>query len=430
METTKNMLKRIFLISIITVIIAFMTISCGADYIFSPYYKKSDKDNNYTLNVEDQKMLDVNFSIASGYQNGGAGTGKVYRNPSFLGSSYGYLYAFYEYRVAGITNEIGVDGENKCDIQIKKSSAGKSFEFWGTTIGKSATSGTNSHGSPVSFYANNKDLVLLSSSGMGFSTNNNGESKISVSKSLDNGEKWSDWKDIDDSVFNNLKSQGFDRFYSVSGNGITLSDGTIACILDIGSTNNKASSPNKTVKHLGFAILYSTDNGESWKLGGIHKYSTEDSYKNAKIIARTSDKSLLIAASPKTSGQEIKWFKTSSLNSSINEWNEGAKIKSNGGKVEGTKLRGGDRIILTYADETGKLWIATSIDDGKTFDAYKKELYNEMGDESTVRGLMDGTMVFIYGFSISKNVFSYNLSYKRVSVNWLTDGVEDYYVGW
>ena len=98
--------------------------------------------------------------------------------------------------------------------------------------------------------------------------------------------------------------------------------------------------------------------------------------------------------------------------------------------MEGTKLRGGDRIILTYADETGKLWIATSIDDGKTFDAYKKELYNEMGDESTVRGLMDGTMVFIYGFSISKNVFSYNLSYKRVSVNWLTDGVEDYYVGW
>lgn len=426
------MLKRVFLISIITVIIAFMTISCGADYAFSPYYKANDDEEDYVLKSEEQKGLDVSFSLAESYRTSGEGTGRYYKNPSFVGSSYGYLLAFYEIRK--YSGEIGVDGEHECDIQIKKSSNGKAFESFGSIIGKEATSGTNSHGSPVSFFANNKDLVLLSSSGMGFSTNDNGESKISVSKSYDNGAKWSDWKDIDDSVFSDLKSQGFNRFYPVSGNGITLPDGTLACALDIGSTDNKAST-GRTVKHLGFAILYSIDNGESWKLGGIHKYSTEDSYKNAKIVTKTSDKSLLIVASPKTAGQEIKWFKTSnsSLTSSINEWSGGAKIKSNGGKVEGIKLRGGDRIILTYTDEANKLWIAVSEDDGRTFESYKKELNSKPSYNSTIRGLIDGTIVFFYEFTISGSIVEntlYKLNYGRVSVNWLTDGNQDYYVGW
>ena len=425
------MLKKIFLISIIT-IIASMTISCGVDYAFSPYYKGGDEDKDYVLKMEDQKELDINFALAESYRTSGEGTGRIYRNTSFVGSSYGYLLAFYEYRK--YSGEIGVDGEIICDIQIKKSSDGRTFESFGSTIGKSATSGTNSHGSPVSFYANNKDLVLLSSSGMGFSTNDEGESKISISKSYDNGSVWSDWRDIDDSVFSDLKTQGFDRFYPVSGNGITLSDGTLACALDIGSTNNKGTT-GKTVKHLGFAILYSRDNGENWKVGGIYKYSEEDSYKNAKIIARTSDKSLLIVASPKDGKNDsyAKWFKASDLTSSINEWSEGAKIESNGGKIEGTKLRAGNRIILTYADKNNNLWIAVSEDEGRTFETYKKELNDKLGYNSTVRGLIDGTIVFFYEFTISPSIVYntlYKLNYRRISVNWLTDGTQDYYVGW
>ena len=425
------MLKKLLLMSI-TTIIASMIISCGVDYVFSPYYKDGGEDTDYVLKTEDQKELDLNFSLAESYRTSGEGTGRVYRNPSFLGSSYGYLLAFYEYRK--YSGEIGVDGEKICDIQIKKSVNGKTFESFGSTIGKSASNGTESHGSPVSFYANNKDLVLLSSSGMGFSTNDEGESKISISKSYDDGKKWSDWRDIDDSVFRDLKNQGFDRFYPVSGNGITLSDGTLACALDIGSTNNKGSG--KTVKHLGFAILYSRDNGENWKVGGVHKYSEEDSYKNAKIVAKTSDKSILIVASPKNKNNEgyAKWFKAYDLTSSINEWSEGAKIKSNGGKIEGMKLRGGNRIVLTYADESNALWLAVSEDEGRTFETYKKKL-NETKPcyNSTARGLIDGTIAFFYEFTIDRSIADntlYILNYRRISVNWLTDGTEDYYVGW
>ena len=98
------------------------------------------------------------------------------------------------------------------------------------------------------------------------------------------------------------------------------------------------------------------------------------------------------------------------------------------------KLRGGNRIVLTYADESNALWLAVSEDEGRTFETYKKKL-NETKPcyNSTARGLIDGTIAFFYEFTIDRSIVDntlYILNYRRISVNWLTDGTEDYYVGW
>ena len=81
------MLKKIFLISII-IIIACMTISCGVDYAFSPYYKDSNENKDYVLKMEEQKELDVRFSLAESYRTSGEGTGRIYRNPSLFDFKY------------------------------------------------------------------------------------------------------------------------------------------------------------------------------------------------------------------------------------------------------------------------------------------------------------------------------------------------------
>ena len=68
-----------------------------------------------------------------------------------------------------------------------------------------------------------------------------------------------------------------------------------------------------------------------------------------------------------------------------------------------------------------------------TFETYKKELHDKLGYNSTVRGLIDGTIVFFFEFTIGSSIVNntlYKLNYRRISVNWLTDGTQDYYVGW
>ena len=100
-------------------------------------------------------------------------------------------------------------------------------------------------------------LVALAVSGGGYiaGANSATPSRMIMSKSLDNGETWSLWKEVGEiSVFNKMRSQGITRGFATSGRGTTLKSGRLATCM-VGDKNGAVAY-----------YLYSDDEGETWNI--------------------------------------------------------------------------------------------------------------------------------------------------------------------
>ena len=383
------------------IVLLFTLNSCDTYYFYSSFAIR--RELLWFATLSEQANLDTHAQIT-----GTVASFNRFSSPSIIATPANYLVAIYENRtLSGADLGIyGIDGSKKTEVTARISKNSSSFNNTVTVGNTKAFNAAMSHGSPVSFLTKEGDIVVLSTAGVGFvldgiTTN---KTKIAVSISTNNGYDWTDWKDLDETVFESLKA--YNRFYTTSGNGKTLRNGTLVCMIDY--------KTNYEEKAQGAAILYSTDNGTTWKIGGTLTYSG-NTHRFAKIIAERTDGKLLIAAVPYTGTNNIDtykqtgsiaWYLADDLNSPINTFNVTGPTsgtvkvfeKNSGGVISGDRIkyaykgRAYDGILLAHSYPERKFQrpdgqktvynvtaISISGDDGKTWTM----ITNVVGKEGT-----------------------------------------------
>lgn len=391
------------------IVLLFTLSSCGTDYFYSSFTIR--RELLWFATLADQETLDTYAQIT-----GTAASFNRFSSPSIIATPANYLVAIYESRTLNSSDLdiYGIDGTKKTEVTARISKDSSSFNNTVTVGNTKAFNAAMSHGSPVSFLTKEGNIVVLSTVGVGFAQDGitTNKTKIAVSISTNNGYNWTDWKDLDETVFESLKP--CNRFYTTTGNGKTLRNGTLACMIDY--------KINYEEKAKGAAILYSADNGATWQIGGTLTYNG-NKHRFAKIIAERTDGKLLIAAVPYTGKNgidtynknnvgSIAWYLADNLNSTINTFNvTGPEIidtnlggvvkvfeKNSGGVISGGRIkytykgRAYDGILLVHSYPERKFKepagistvsnvtaLSISGDDGKTWTM----ITNVVGKEGT-----------------------------------------------
>ena len=314
------MIKRIVIL-----LIPVVLLSCGTDLFYSSFYIRNS-DLQWMLSPSEQSDLN--------YKSTPVGTGDFrFNSPSIISTPDNYILFFYERRNNDAnTAIIGIDGStaNKADVYVAISKNAETF-----SIQKIGNSSLDSHGSPISFVNKNSDVVVLAVSGNGFgSAVSDVPSRISkiVSVAKSEYKTWSEWEDLETNIFEPLLKEKYDRFYTSPDSGITLRNGTLACIIDYKNKDKNNAE--------GFAILYSTDNGTNWKVGAKTSYQN---HRFAKIISERKDGKLLIAAVENSTDYKSKanlaWFLADSLEGNIGTFTPEGLTLHNCGSTAGGKLK-------------------------------------------------------------------------------------------
>ena len=434
-------------------LLPILLLSCGTDLFYSSFYIRNS-DLKWMLSPSEQNNLN--------YKTTPIGTGDFrFNSPSIISTPDNYILFLYERRNNNNTAIIGVDGSsvNKTEVYVAVSKNAESFSIVSEAVGGSSF---ESHGSPISFVNKNSDVMVLAVSGNGFgSAASDVPTRISKSVSVPKTEyrTWSEWEDLDTNTFEPLLKDDYDRFYTNPDSGITLRNGTLACIIDYKKRNE--------TKAAGFAILYSTDNGTNWKIGAKTTYNN---HRFAKIISERSDGKLLIAAVQNTDDYQTKanlaWFLADSLEGNITSFTANGLPEHNCGSTAGGKItlaEGGyskEAIILLHSyperetvnqnaitntvHNVNSLYI--SFDEGQNWKIvtnifypltettstagvpfYFYDGYDNMASfRQSMRVLKDGTVAcvsenggYVIDVSTSKG---FNLVYRRFSLNAISGG--------
>lgn len=150
--------------------------------------------------------------------------------------------------------------------------------------------GINNKGDVSVFKCLSGKLVALAVSGGGFANGHNAAtpSRMVMSKSYDNGENWTQWKEIgEDTVFGAMKNKNINRGFATSGRGTTLSSGRLATAM-VGSITGQLTS---WVAY----YLYSDDEGETWQLHpNMRTAQGDDLLSEPKIIGELDNTNQLL----------------------------------------------------------------------------------------------------------------------------------------
>ncbi|ADK32000.1 sialidase family protein [Brachyspira pilosicoli] len=437
------MLKKYILLLLLLLTI----LSCGSDYILSSFYIR--KDLEWPISPSEQKNLHYYTHIVGGFNF------NEYTSPVIVATPDNYILVVYENRSDNGTLDIfGIDQTKIVNINVAISKDAESFPTVGKNIGGVAYSYTASHGSPIVFVDKNGNVVVLAVGGIGFGTGNATDiSTISVSISEDNGNQWSKWEDIDTNVFKSLLDEGYNRFYTTTGNGITLQNGTLVCMIDY--KKHTSSNPD------GAAILYSKNNGKDWELGSTIKYTGGASGKRfAKIIAERSDGKLLIAAVHNTgndynANNSLYWALADSLDGNISDFAVTGLPNNSGGTVAGDKIqytengqsKSGILLLHSYPNREyinpnglkyqvkNAMAMSISEDDGASWKLITNrigtaaELLKKSTFRQSMKVLKDGTIATSIeeGEEIEITLDkTFNIVYRRMGLSALSDGKYSY----
>ena len=426
----------------------FSLLSCGTDYYYSSFYIR--KDLQWPLSPSEQADLSTHMSIASSF------TFNTYTSPSVIATPANYILTIYEVRDNPSFNQVlGIDGGSVVNVKLNISLDAKSFKERAFTVGKTATISEDSKGSPISFLNKNGEVVVLAIGGVGLTDGSDkAESKIFKSISTNNGYQWSDWEQLETNVFEPLLKDDYNRYYTNPGNGITLKNGTLACMIDFKKRGTGNTNPQ------GAAILYSTDNGQTWQIGGKMMYN--GNYRSARIIAERTDGKLLIAAVSYSTTVDykykgpLKWGIADSLNSEIQNFSvTGLPSANSSGTVSGGRInfthnnRSANGIILLhsgpdrpYTGPNGLPYtvvnsssISVSEDEGQTWTTITNIVGTQYKDRASFRQslavLKDGTLALAleegnaYDISSSSGQH-FILVLRRISLEALSEGAYKY----
>lgn len=322
------MMKKI----VILMISAFLLFGCGTDLFYSSFRIR---------NIDLQWMLSPSQQSSLNYKSTVLGTGDFrFNSPSIVATPDNYILFLYERRNNNAdVNIIGVNGDSskRTDVYAAVSKNAENFIYLTQLVGGSSL---ESHGSPIAFVNNvnnNSEVIVLAVGGNGFANSQDDTpSVISKSVSIPKTEytEWTEWEDLDTNIFKPLldDKDKYNRFYTSPDSGITLRNGTLACIIDY-----KKKGGNNAE---GFAILYSTDNGTNWKIGAKTTYQN---HRFAKIIAERKDGKLLIAAAENSYNDynkqaDLAWFLADSLEGNISSFTVNGLPLHNCGSTAGGKI--------------------------------------------------------------------------------------------
>ncbi|MEI0592713.1 sialidase family protein [Brachyspira pilosicoli] len=439
-------MKKYILSSLFLLIIILLIVSCGTDYMLSSFYLR--KDFEWLVSPSEQASIDTKVQLTGDLSSQNT-------SPSVLATPANYIIVIYERRTTDRMDIIGVDGADTVDVYASISTDAETFSPNTKVVGgKYSISSFDSHGSPIGFVDKDGNVVVLAVGGIGFGSEDASKlTPISVSISEDNGNKWSDWEDVDTNTFDSLKKQGYNRYYTNPGNGKTLKNGTLACIIDY-----RNSSEGDKNKPEGFAIFYSTNNGKDWQVGATMNYTT--SHRFARIIAENSDGSLLIGAVINTGNDvytnngNLAWYKLDSLNGTITPITVTGLPKNNGGTISGdncTFTQNGYKksgILLAhsfpdrkYTNAAGKeiniptsSALSMSEDGGQSWTLITNIVGTGPQDKASFRQslmvLKDGTIANAYeegdGSEITSAFSSFFIVYRRFSLESISKGVYKY----
>lgn len=312
---------------------AFLLFGCGTEYFYSSFYLRNS-DLKWMLSPSQQGSLNYKSTVL--------GTGDFrFNSPSIAATPDNYILFLYERRNNNAdVNIIGVNGDtaNRADVYAAVSKNAENFIYLTQLVGGSSL---ESHGSPIAFVNNvnnNSEVIVLAVGGNGFAdSQDDTPSVISKSVSIPKTEytEWTEWEDLDTNIFKPLLKDKYNRFYTSPDSGITLRNGTLACIIDY-----KKKGGNNAE---GFAILYSTDNGTNWKIGAKTTYQNQN-HRFAKIIAERTDGKLLIAAAENSDNDynkqaDLAWFLADSLEGNISSFTVNGLPLHNCGSTAGGKIK-------------------------------------------------------------------------------------------
>lgn len=320
------MMKKIAVL----IISAFLLFGCGTDLFYSSF-RIRNTDLKWMLSPSAQSSLNYKSTVL--------GTGDFrFNSPSIIATPDNYILFLYERRGNDYPDIIGVNGDpaKRTDVYAAVSKNAENFIYLTQLVGGSSL---KSHGSPIAFVNNknnNSEVIVLAVGGNGFANSQDDTpSVISKSVSVPKTEytEWTEWEDLDTNIFEPLLDDKYNRFYTSPDSGITLRNGTLACIIDYKKKNE--------TKAAGFAILYSTDKGTNWKIGAKTTYQN---HRFAKIIAERKDGKLLIAAAENSADNynqqaNLAWFLADSLDGSIASFKTDGLPQHNCGSTAGGRIK-------------------------------------------------------------------------------------------
>lgn len=308
---------------------AFLLFGCGTDLFYSSF-RIRNTDLKWMLSPSAQGSLNYKSTVL--------GTGDFrFNSPSIIATPDNYILFLYEKRGNDYPDIIGVNGDSskRTDVYAAVSKNAENFIYLTQLVGGSSL---ESHGSPIAFVNNvnnNSEVIVLAVGGNGFGGSDDTPSVISKSVSIPKTEytEWTAWEDLNTNIFEPLLKDNFNRFYTSPDSGITLRNGTLACIIDYKKKDGD--------KAEGFAILYSTDNGTNWKIGAKTSYQN---HRFAKIIAERKDGKLLIAAAENSDNNynkqaNLAWFLADSLEGNITSFSPAGLPQHNCGSTAGGKIK-------------------------------------------------------------------------------------------
>ncbi|PLV63099.1 sialidase family protein [Brachyspira pilosicoli] len=440
-------MKKYILSSLFLLIIILLIVSCGTDYMLSSFYIRN-KDLKWLVSPSEQASIDTKYPVTGDLSSQNT-------SPSILATPANYIIVLYEHRTQNRLDIIGVDGYDTVDVYSSISLNAENFVSDQVVGGKYSISSFDSHGSPIGFVDKDGNVVVLAVKDFGFGNDNDKDklTPISVSISSNNGKSWTAWADIDTNTFDSLKKQGYNRYYTNPGNGKTLRNGTLACIIDYRKHNNGGKN-----KADGFAIFYSTNNGKDWRIGATMNYSGY-SHRFARIIAENSDGSLLIGAvintdDDYTKNGDLAWYKLDSLNGTITPMTSTGLKPNNGGTISGDNcifVKNGyskKGILLAHSFPNRKYTnaanyvydiptssaLSISEDEGKSWKLITNIVGTGLQDKASFRQslmvLKDGTIANAYeegdGSEIKAGYSAFFIVYRRFSLEAVSKGTYRY----
>ena len=244
----------------------------------------------YLTEQQQQQDFSMGPTILFDTMNSG-GTVQHYRIPAIIVASNGNIVAISDNRYTHGGDIGAVKG--LIDVVYKVSSdGGKTWSAEKIMGGVSTShdySKAENKGDALVFRANDGTLVCMAVSGGGFANGTEATpSRMVRSESKDNGETWSSWVDVGESLINKIKTKfGAPKAFAPAGRGLTLKDGTFAAAM-IGATTKNA---------LYGLYIYSMDKGQTWDCADNWIASTggNGNWNEPKVIAELNDGKLLMS---------------------------------------------------------------------------------------------------------------------------------------
>lgn len=347
---------------------------------------------------------------------------KNYRIPAIVTASDGSLVTATDKRKAN-----QADLPEDIDVLIKRST--DNGKTWSDALTIAAGTGRyNGYGDAGLVRTDNDGgLLCIFVGGTGFFTSTpSSPIRTYVCKSSDNGETWTEPRDITDQLYgsnctDNVR-KGWYGSFCASGAGLLGRDGTIYFVAAVRETNSQ--EVNKIANY----VYYSKDKGETWQVSACVKPNNGN---EAKIV-ELNDGSLL--ASIRNQSKGARYYATSTDGgeswSDAGLWTEMIEPGCDGDIIYYTSTKDGyekNRILHSVPNDASNrvnVSVFVSYDEGKTWPV-KKSICPTGSAYSSLAILPDGTI----GAYVEENYGTedYSMYFTNFSLEWLTDGADTYY---